>query len=345
MSQLTLILPGLIELLEQKFARNASDFSPAQSKLLGQGACTFVPGQRVEDLLAQALSPDTLHLPWGNARWKAEALNIDLPPGAGWMCLDPVHVRVGRQAVSAMPVEADVCSLDTAQALAAIVAPAFEPWGSVHVASPARWYLRLSAPADSNFLPLPTNRPSVLSDFLPSGASARPWVKAFSDAQIYLAQSPLPAETGQRSGMPISAVWPWGGPGLDRQYAAPAPYCATQDALFAALFEECGLNCEKIATFKDLPLNTPAQWIWLKPDLQAERLSLSLAELEEKWFKPLYRALWKGRYQHIQILLPGPDWGGVLKIQRQDVFKLWRQPLHWTAFCQQGAAFLASSLG
>lgn len=150
-----------------------------------------------------------LAAPWPIA---AVTLAADADPREG-LCLraDPVHMRVGNEAVTLHDASVLDVHRDEATALVATLQQHFGRDGLEFTAPcPSRWYVRVP----DNELPRTTSLEDALGrnvfGLLPRGTGRINWGSAITEAQMLFADHPVNAERESRGLPAINSVWFWG---------------------------------------------------------------------------------------------------------------------------------------
>jgi hypothetical protein len=323
---LTLCLPGLL-LPRQALHDTVYDFSaPALSRLLGRGRRTAMPPGSLDDWLAAR---------WGWSNLPVAPLRLageGIAPGEhDWLCLDPVHLKVGRDGVRLDAAGLPALDAEEDAALRAAIAPLFAEAGELVGGGPGRWYLRLTSPvALTTAVPVPGQG---VDPGLPGGADGPRWRRLLAEAQMTLHAHAVNRRR-EDAGLPaINSLWPWGAGRNPRAPAVkPCAVLYAEAPLLRGLAVIAGVAPEAVPSgFTALPRHGDAVLIVLD-DLAAPALALdaiawreALARIEQHWFAPLAEAIAAGRCR-LTLVAPGLDAGLELTVGRGDLWRFWRRP-------------------
>lgn len=273
------------------------------------------PGQHAAGRRAQLRRA----FPWIGEQWPLAALSRQAEHGdaggATWLRADPVELRPDINGVR-LVAHGHSLGLDeaAAQALHAVVAPAFEAAGLVlDVSSPSRWYARLP----DGLAPPATSDPDEamgedLFEHMDAGGTARHWRALFNEIQVRLHQDA--AEAVARGARPprANALWFWGGGSLPP--AAPPPDAST----LRIHGRDASLHAVARTRVAELPpgyLPAPGDALY---DLAATR---DLAWLESAWLQPAIRSLDEGA---LDALVIDTAAGRRLTLRRRHRWRAWR---------------------
>jgi len=221
------------------------------------------------------------------------------PREGSWLRADPVHQRVGRNALTLH--EASVLSLTREEADAAIfeLNDFFAVDGLEFVApAPDRWYVRVPPGELPRTVPLEDAVGRNPFGMLPEGGMRLKWPSLFSEAQMLLAKLALNSAR-EASGRPtLNAVWFWGGgeypAGLPRPFAS----VAADDPLARSLALASGCAVRALpAGIEQLPARESAACLAVADSLRRpflrgdwEAWQAAALALERDWFSRLGEA-------------------------------------------------------
>lgn len=336
--QIQLLIPGLLWPAATLGSPTAGLRLDGLAALIGRGQWQLeaprpYPHELLRLLGAETPSPEQ-ELPL--AHWRRLGENELADPGnadAHWLCADPVHLAFSREHLLLQGFDENEISLDEAHSLAATLNQTFADLGEFVVATPNRWYLRLHQAADASFHALDEVIGRPIRHFLPGGEQARLWQRTLNELQIVLhnhALNPEREAAGQRS---INSLWLWGaGTNLKSPIPAPADGKLLQasDPLARGLLRSA-------ATSVSTPdytqaANSATSLVMLDSvlaparNLDLQRWTQALQQLEQQWFAPLAAALKAGTLQRLELIAPGDRATLVLSLQRSARWKFWRQP-------------------
>ena len=333
---LTLLVPGLF-LPDAIRADTTFDLpAPALSLLLGRAARRELSAP----WLAGAFGLPA-PLPVAALRRIAAGGTTPAEVGAGetaqtvngdWICLDPVHLRVGREGVTlADPAE---LALDAAEAAALIaaLAPLLAELGSLGASAPGQWELRLPAPAELDTLALPAAIGQPVAAQLPGGPAGKRWRRLLAEAQTLMHAHPVNRERDARGRPTVNSLWPWGAGALGPRPQAACDVAWSDDPVVQGLCALAGIPClappERFhpASGRVLAhidgLARPAR------EFDALNWRSRLLDLESRWLAPAISALQRGDSASIRLI--GSDAGDSraagFELSRGALWRFWRRP-------------------
>lgn len=205
--QLTLVVPGLLDLAEAEPARADAD-GAALARLLATGTPPSVHDSTIE--VACAALGIARQSDWPVAPILATAANLD-PGEAYWLLAEPVTLVVGQTDVRLAAVVSDL-SADEAAAVLATLNSHFADDGLRFVAiDPARWLITVASAQQLLTHPADEALGAPISPFLPDGPDAARWRRWQSEMQMLLFAHPVTSERAQQGRAPINGVWLSGG--------------------------------------------------------------------------------------------------------------------------------------
>ena len=333
---LTLIVPELLwPEPEDQFAWNGLH-CPGLNQLLTRAPLARQSRSTFEDSLRTHLGlPDTTA--YAPLRLAGEPQPSPFSEGQ-WLCADPVHLRFHHERIVLVDAGAFDITLDEAQSLADTLNQWSDRPGDWHVATPHRWYLRLTTSlgeaSHRASLPLSAVTGRRLSSERPhseAAASLRHWQ---NEIQMLLHTHPV-NENRQSRGLPaINGLWLWGAGALPpAKKASGNDLFFTDDPLARGLANQAGYQVKPaLATLADLPkLATNAKALVTLENLlapsryeQAERWQAALQYLETHWFAPLAQGMPGIR----QVSLLSATAYGALSwsVRPSDRWKFWQRP-------------------
>lgn len=357
--QLCLVVPDLLW-PEPADAALFGEQSPAGlSWLLGRSPCHRSPPLPREVALLACLGGETAQ-PIAHLRLLGERLPTPLAAlpehaGAHWCCADPVHLRFHQERIVLADAGAFSLSEDEALRLCHELNRQFAELGSFHVASPARWYLRLNAPLAADSMPLSAVAGRRLDGTLPGTTS--PLSRIMNELQMVLHQHPLNAAREARGEPTINALWLWGSEVTalpEKRSSAPFSFLFADDPLALGLARAPGKASAAVpAGLADLLADDArgAAPLVLLDDLARHvpyednaAWQAALLRLESGWFAPAREHL--GR-EISCIRLIAPTVYGLLEwqIKAGERWKFWRKPASLAALAQALAHSPVTSTG
>ncbi len=288
------------------------------------GDFTLSPAQR----LARFTPPDSPHaIALAPLRLAHEGLDASSP---GWLCADPVHLRLMRDHI--LLGDAHTFELDVTEARALVdgLNEHFRERVEFVAVAPDRWYARLATPLGGISDPLDAHLARPVEASAGSSSAARDLARLGNEVQMYLHQHPVNAAREARGADPVNSVWFWGG-GEALRPVVPAVAMLGESFLAEAVAAAGGVPY--------LPLNACAAILADEHDSallyidslhapasygQYPVLRQRLLELETSVFQPLLAGLRRGRIEAVIIEVLGATGYG-LRLDRWDTWKFWRR--------------------
>lgn len=320
---LTLLAPGLL-LPRAVLADTVFDLAaPALELLLGRAR-------------RETLSPD----------WLARAFGLDCLPAAAlrkvglrdtatgdWLCLDPVHFTVTRQAITlADPADLALTETETAELIAA-VQPLLADWGRLSASTPSQWELQLTRPLQLETLSLPDAIGQPVDPGLPGGPDGRAWRRLLAELQTVLHAHPVNRHRDE-SGQPlVDSLWPWGQGALPTGAHSNFDAIWSDDPLHHGLADHAGIPCITLPASFAASGGTVLAHIdrLARPALALDALAWreALLELECDWLQPSLAALRRGECTGLTLVASAIGHAAPplsLSIRRGGLYRFWRRP-------------------
>ena len=329
---LTLTLPGLLLPPEIRTDTLFDLHAPALSRLIGRAKRKEISRDWLCDAFGlPAPLPVAALRRQGTETGKVDT--ADTLPG-GYLCLDPVHLRVSREGITlADPAELKP-DADEAAALIACITPLFAPWGELAASSPGSWELALTRPVHLETIPLPDAIGLPVAHSLPGGENGREWRILMAEAQTLLHAHPVNRKR-DALGLPlINSLWCWGGGTLPDQRATRFDCIFGDTPLHTGLARWSGIQLTPPASeFKsgfvksiNYPLMSDERLFSPARTLDAITWRNRLLELEHDWFIPLLSALSENRCQEARLIATGfTDSAVEFHITRNRLWHFWRR--------------------
>lgn len=281
------------------------------------------PDQRLARLFAPPDLPDLALAPIRLARDQMGAL------GSGWLCADPVHLRLMRDHI--LLGDAHAFELDAAEANALVAGLNAHFAGRVEfvAATPGRWYARFQPPLARAHEPLDKMLARPVEVRPGADAAARSLASLDNEVQMFLHAHPVNAAREARGADAINGVWFWGG-GSEQPARAPAEWLLTDSAMARALAEAAGMRHAPLDATAEI-LRGPASSALVFSDGahplarygQTSAWRDYFAGLDVSVCRPLLSALRRGRVETTVIETLG-DPGAACRLGRWDAWKFWR---------------------
>lgn len=268
------------------------------------------------------------------------------PDTGCWMCADPVHLRLQRDALLLADARLLAITREEADALVASLNTHFATDGfALHAPHPDRWYAALAQAPDINTTPLALAAGQSVDPNLPRGAAAAAWHARMNEVQMLLHAHPVNEAREARGQMPVNSLWFWGAgtlPTRDEDAPVPFSHVWAADPLARGLARWTNTPALEMPASADALLdNAPAGGVGLAllDGLEAARAygdlgawETRLCELESAWFAPLLAALRERRIGMLSVHGFGGDKPFSVEAVRQDLGRFWRRPKRLTAY-------------
>ncbi|MWL86794.1 hypothetical protein [Cupriavidus sp. SW-Y-13] len=264
----------------------------------------------------------------------AGGLPSEAEEGAGWACLQPVHIHAARDHLVLLHPDQIEIRAEEAEALRAAVADLLDEAGiRLDAPQPARWYV-----PENTFGELLATTPvratgRNIDIWMQAGARARDWRRFQNEIQMTWHGHPVNEAREAEGRLPVNSVWLHGGgrvqtvrkladtvlsddPYLIGLALAGGSQVGPQPARFADLGTSDG-QADSVLTLLDsaTEAHIAADWgLWL------ERMHA----LDAEWFQPVLDALTAGQIQSATFVLGGENHFAEFTVTRADLRKFWR---------------------
>jgi hypothetical protein len=261
------------------------------------------------------------------------------PDGACWICADPVHLRLQRDAL--LLADASLLGLrrEEADALVASLNAHFAVDGfELQALYPDRWYAKLQAMPELATTPLALAAGQSVDPNLPRGADAAIWHARMNEVQMLLHNHPVNEAREARNQMPVNSLWFWGAGALpvrDEDSPVAFSHVWATDPLARGLGLWSGALALDVPTSASILLEaTPATGVGLVvlDGLEAARAygdigawESRLREIESVWLAPLVAALREERIGMLSVHGFGDDKPFSVEAVRHDLKRFWRR--------------------
>jgi hypothetical protein len=301
---------------------------PALETLLGKGQrLASPPADTADQWWCRRFDLSDNVLPAAALRMRAWNIETD---DSDWLCLDPVHLSlVTGGATVGDPSQLDINATEAEQ-LCATLKTIFASVGTLEMANPNAWHLRLKdkAPAFPQRLQDVVGQSAAM--LLPTDAAGRPWRALINDAQIALHNHPVNIARAERGIPTINSIAPWGGgrlPAMPLQKNTAS--LLSNDPVIVGLgkLTACKVNAlprRHAPTTND----TIVSWDRLVlPSATHDALQWreALLQLENDWLVPAMSAVGKGKLPRLTLHAFGDDESASISLTRSDLWKFWRQ--------------------
>lgn len=307
--QLTLVLPGLIDLSSSRLAE-CDTHGTALAQMLATAPATPIEYDDESALLCTVLGVSR-QADWPIAALLAKDAGID-PGPRYWLCAYPAALEVGRSDVRLAALIDDV-SADEAVALLSMLNVHFSDDGLQFFApEPSRWLL--ACPSTQRLV---TKPPSAalgvpLLEQLPTGADAPLWRRWQNEIQMLLFEHPVNLAREKQGRLSINSLWLHGG----GTFAAPASSNETT-SVFADKGWMRGIARGAGADAASLPdslssilrsiqsqKNASRVLLWLH-DIAEPGSAQQLAAIDRDWVAPLAAGIAQSMFSSTRVVITG----------------------------------------
>ncbi|MCL2590210.1 MAG: hypothetical protein FWD67_04840 [Betaproteobacteria bacterium] len=338
MTQLVLVVPGLIWPAPQILHPVDDIPHPALAQLLGRGQQCMQAAVSYEHLLAQLLGMECHHRPFPLAALRCLGEESeDAQSGAHWLCADPVNLSFMGVHMLLDEFGRDEISAEEAAALVTTLNDEFGSLGHFSAATPTRWYLRMKRPVKTQFFPLDEAVCRPIQDFLPTEGEggeddAKHWRHILNEIQVTFHNHPVNTAREAAGQRPINSLWFWGN-GAQPTFIMPdaaLPAVQASDPVARGLARAAEIEPEAPDVARALQADTLAVLDTLASParhLDSARWQDAFAALEQNWFTPISKAFGNGALRHLALHVPGERAGFSLTLGSGARWCFWRSPL------------------
>jgi hypothetical protein len=296
---------------------------PALKRILSRASLTRYEEQTPETLLLQMFGVNRQRdWPVAPFAYRGEGRS---PGDRYWLCADPVHLRLERDAL--LLADARYFSLDAAdaQSLVHSLNAHFVSTGmSFFAASAKRWYATAPGIPRLETTPLALARGRSVDPHLPRGEDALDWHRAFNEIQMLMHSHPV-NEAREAAGEPaVNSVWFWGGGTLQPSIQSRYAHVWSSEPLSRGLAAAAGITAtplpESFAEWLDRARDGDHLVAASEPQGHVD----VLASLEQTYFVPLLRAVAKRTISVAQIVFAVGSVSFHASLTARDLWRFWR---------------------
>jgi hypothetical protein len=290
---------------------------PALRRLISRARASAASGDCVEAALLNRFDVPRQH-DWPVAPL-ARLGDGQEPDRAYWLCADPVHLQVDRDALVLIDASRLEVSPSEAESLVRTLNEHFSGAG-IEFSAPAakRWYARLMQAPDIETVPLSAAAGRNVASLLPRGADALAWHRTFNEIQMVLHAHPVNEAREARGEPAVNSAWFWGGGTLPAHVAGNWVHVWARDPLARGLCEAAGILSTAIP-------HDFAQWLAHGED-GAHLIVSDEADPDriEQWVAPALQALRAHQLGVLSLSAPGGSAVQRFDLARSDLWKFWR---------------------
>ena len=237
-----------------------------------------------------------------------------------WMCADPVHLQVDRDALVLVDASRFELQQVEADALMLSLNAHFDGAGICFTAPTAkRWYARLAQIPDIETVPLQEAAGRNVESLLPRGTDALTWHRTFNEMQMLLHNDPVNEAREARGELAVNSVWLWGAGALPERISGSWVQVWANDALTRGLARAAGIQSEPVpddfARWAEQARDGDHLVVWDQDDIQT---------IDPQWLAPALQALPSHSLTEIRLTAPVGAAVRRFDLARSDLWKFWR---------------------
>lgn len=229
-----------------------------------------------------------------------------------WLRADPVHVRVGNDAITLHhPAVLEITREEAAQLTGALQRLFADDGFEFRAPSPERWYVRVPPGEVPRTAPLDEALARNVFGLLPRGEGRVNWPAALTEAQMLLSTQEVNVQRESRGQPAINGVWFWGGGALPATLPRPYALVYADDPLAAGLARLSGAALHppvaKLDALDAVREDETVLALVEGPARALQRADLdawaqAARALDDAWFVNLHEAV--ERFGAVRIVLP-----------------------------------------
>jgi hypothetical protein len=241
------------------------------------------------------------------------------PDRAVWICADPVHLRVDRDALVLIDAGRFDLGIEQAQALVLSLNEYFGDDLVFDAPIAKHWYARLQRVPDIETVPLREAVGRNVAPLLPHGRDALAWHRRFNEIQMLLHQHPVNQARDQNGKMSANSVWFWGAGTLPEQVDGAWAHIWSRDSLASGLAKAAGIPLSPLPRTFD-------EWI-AQSETGQHLMVLAEAEPEvgQEWIERGVRALRLRAISALKLTVSWRDRVCTFELTRSDLWRFWRR--------------------
>ena len=309
---------------------------PALETLIARGTRARLEDPSIERWLARVFDLGPNHA----QAYAPHALRGEgYEPGTdGWICADPVHLRL--QSGSVVLADSSQFSItgDEARQMVETLNRNFAAMNFEFVAPVAeRWYLRVAHAPQLRTFPTAEVTGRDIARYLPVGDDQVYWRRVLNEAQMVLHGHPCNEHRESTGQLPVNSLWLWG-PGTIAPPRNTPHYCCiwSDHPLARGLGQSSGIEAQPLPDSGGVLLDT-----LVRTDTGTESTHLivlplavhmggaawrdAVAGLEREWLAPLMAGIRGRRLSGIALFAVSTAGGWSTTFTRRDRLKFWRR--------------------
>lgn len=271
------------------------------------------------------------------------------PGEQGWLCADPVHLRIHADRVVLADASRLSLTAEEAEQLVATLNAHFAQDNLTFLAPrPDRWYARLAHAPALRTTPTAEVAGRGIESCLPTGEEQAHWRSIFNETQMLLHEHPCNQRREQKGELTVNSLWFWGAgeysrPSADIRYGA----VWSDDTAARGLAHASGIparalpqHCDEFLQYAGNDgLMRDSMHLVLLPPIpgaaygDAEAWREAVERIEQEWFAPLLDSTLAGKLSAITLDVLGPGRGLRVNFSRAHRLRLWRRRRRFADYC------------
>ncbi len=309
-TELTIVLPGLARVLEQKI--NNSVIPDCLSTIIAKSHFHRDPTGLTRLLFnhfSQTPIPGS-DLPIANLMSQSSSV----------LCADPCYLHPDRDRLLLFS-ENMALTIEESTALIAEIQPLLVEFGGELIYhTPENWLLNLDAMPDLTFSALTEVSGKAVDDFLPQGADRHNWIRLWNEIQMQLYDSEINQQRISDGKLPINSVWFWGA-GTYTANKKSWQHVQGHLPLLSQLAQHSDITIDNDPDWSITSL-TSGKELWVLDEIDIESdWQQQLLQLDQQVLKPLWQYLRMAKMASINLQIP--DYGSY-QLTAFDCWKFWK---------------------
>lgn len=317
---------------------------PALETIMARGQRTLIAAGSIERWLAASFGVDR----GGELALAPFALRGEgcEPDEHGWLCADPVHLRIHADRMVLADASVLAITADEARQLVDMLNAHFAEGGITFLAPrPERWYARLARAPQLRTTPTVEVAGQDIEPYLPNGEEQACWRSVFNEAQMLLHEHPCNERREQRGELPVNSLWFWGA-GSDLQPRASVRYHTvwSNEPVARGLALASGIPSRPLPAsgadfIQSAGLPRDSLQLLVLPPLpgaaygDAGAWREAILRIEQDWLAPILAGTLDGALSAVTLHSLGPAGGLSATFTRAHRLKFWRRRRRLIDYC------------
>jgi len=309
-AELTLILPGLAAILEQKI--NSSIIPTYLTKIISKSNFSQDPSG-LSRLLFNHFSANPI-------------TGSDLPivslefEGDSYLRADPCYLHADRDRLLLFSDMMDLTN-DESSALIAEIQPLFTDFdGILSQSSTDGWLLQLNNMPEVTFSALPEVSGKGVESYLPKGRERQDWIRLWSEVQMAMYASEVNQRRIENNKLPINSVWFWGAGEFEFK-ESPWKKIQGESTLLKQLAAKSEIPLQSDSDFSTETLSA-GRYLWLADEINIDGDWLKqMQAFDDAVLRPLWQYCRQAKIAKIELQIPNH---GCYQLTPLDCWKFWK---------------------